>query len=516
MRLRPESPIPMTSSPSTADSNQRSASLRSARAVSVVVARELEEPCSPCAAYERFRTQPYPWLLESALVRSDVGRYSFVGALPEFVLRVRDGKSHVEGRRADAVADRIAEGAEPFDMLRALLPPVPSEIPAEVADLPFLGGAVACLGYELGAFTEPVRMQTRDELGLDDLIALFVDRLVVFDHESQRCWAIGLGTGADLPEARLRATRASASVAEQVSGLRYEAQTTDDAARVLAPRTDLPAGARLRSDPARYAKSIEDVLQQIDRGDVYQVNLTQRIDVPYAGDPWALYRALRYRNPAPFAACIELPELAVLSSSPERFLRVSEDGRVQSRPIKGTRPRSSVRREDAELAHALAHSPKDRAENLMITDLVRNDLGRVCKTGSVSVPSLMAIEPYASVWQMVSTVEGELREDATALDLVHASFPPGSMTGAPKIAAMRSIDREEPVRRTLYSGALGYFDARGGMDTSVVIRTVLLKDGWAHLHAGGGVVADSSAEGEYRESMDKASALFDALDIADG
>lgn len=491
-------------------------SLREARAVSVVVARELEEPCSPCAAYERFRTQPYPWLLESALLRSDVGRYSFVGASPEFVLRIRGGEARVEGRRADAVVHCIAAGADPFETLRALLPPAPSEVPAAVADLPFLGGAVTCLGYELGAFTEPVPMQSHDELGLDDLIALFVDRLVVFDHESQRCWAVGFGTGADLAEARLRADRASASVAEQVRGLRYEAQTSDDAARVLAPRRDLPAGARLRSDPARYAKSIEDVLQQIARGDVYQVNLTQRIDVPYAGDPWALYRALRYRNPAPFAACLELPEVAVLSSSPERFLRVGGEGRVQSRPIKGTRPRSSVRRDDAELAYALAHSPKDRAENLMITDLVRNDLGRVCKTGTVNVPSLMAIEPYASVWQMVSTVEGELRNDATALDLVRASFPPGSMTGAPKIAAMRSIEREEPVRRTLYSGALGYFDARGGMDTSVVIRTVLLKDGRAHIHTGGGVVADSSPEGEYRESLDKASALFDALGIADG
>ena len=486
------------------------------REVSVVAARELAEPCSPCAAYERFRSQPYPWMLESALVRADVGRYSFVGASPEFVLRVRDGVARVDGRRASEVAGRCKPDADPLEVLRSLLPPPPVRVPPEVAGLPFVGGAVACLGYELGAFTEPVEMHTRDELGLDDLIALFVDRVVVFDHESQRSWAIGLGRGADVEEAEQRAQRACASLAEQVRGLRYEAQTSDDAARVLPPRENLPGDARLQSDPAQYAKSIEELLQQIDRGNVYQVNLTQRIDVPYAGDPWALYRALRYRNPAPFAACIELPEVAVLSSSPERFLRVSEGGRVQSRPIKGTRPRSAVRREDAELAHVLAHAPKDRAENLMITDLVRNDLGRVCLTGTVEVPSLMAIEPFASVWQMVSTVEGQLREDAAALDLVRASFPPGSMTGAPKIAAMKWIEREEPVRRTLYSGALGYFDARGGIDTSVVIRTVLLKDGWAHLHAGGGVVADSSPEGEYRESLDKASALFDALELADG
>ncbi|MEE3330935.1 MAG: aminodeoxychorismate synthase component I [Myxococcota bacterium] len=510
----------MTSTAPTTPIAKRSAARLRVRAVSVVSAIELEEPCSPCAAYERFRGQSYPWLLESALVRSDVGRYSFAGASPEFVLRIRDGRVRVEGRRADLAATLLPEtrtgGVDPFEVLGALLPPAPVRVPPEVAAVPFLGGAVACLGYELGAFTEPVPMKTLDELGLDDLVALFVDRVVVFDHESQRSWAVGLGCGEDAEEAQRRAERASASLAEQVRGLRYEAQTTDDAARVKPPRTELPSRAQLRSDPARYAKSIAELLQQIELGNVYQVNLTQRIDVPYAGDPWALYRALRYRNPAPFAACIELPEVAVLSSSPERFLRVSTDGRVQSRPIKGTRPRSAVRREDAELAHALAHSPKDRAENLMIADLVRNDLGRVCKTGTVEVPSLMAIEPFASVWQMVSTVEGELREDLSALDLVYASFPPGSMTGAPKIAAMEWIDREEPVRRTLYSGALGYFDARGGIDTSVVIRTVLLKDGCAHLHAGGGVVADSSPEGEYRESLDKASALFDALELADG
>ena len=487
-------------------------------ALSVVHARELEEPCSPCAAYERFRGEPVPWLLESALVRGEVGRYSFVGASPVFVLRVRGGEVRIEGEPPEAWQPRQAasEAGDAFEQLARWMPPVPSEVPDAVRDVPFLGGAVACLGYELGAVSEPVRLRARDELGLDDLVALFVDRLVVFDHERQRSWAIGFGVGANPDEARERAERASAGLAERVRGLRYEAQTRDDHARVQPPRRALPFEASARTEPSSYAKSVVRLLEQIDAGNVYQVNLTQRFDVPYAGDPWALYRALRTRNPAPFAACIELPELAIVSSSPERFLRVEPGGRVQSRPIKGTRPRGSARAEDAELAHALAHSAKDRAENLMITDLVRNDLGRVCKVGSVRVPSLMAIEPYASVWQMVSTVEGELRDDASALDVVRASFPPGSMTGAPKIAAMEWIDREEPVRRTFYAGAVGYFDARGGIDTSVVIRTALVKDGCAHLHVGGGVVADSTPEGEYRESLDKAGALFDALERAEG
>ncbi|MCA9510976.1 MAG: aminodeoxychorismate synthase component I [Myxococcales bacterium] len=485
--------------------------------VAVVAARELDEPCSPCAAYERFRGDPFPWLLESALARADVGRFSFVGASPELVLRVRDGVARIERPRAGGAASpsRATRVADPLDALRAILPPPPVEVPALVEHVPFVGGAVACLGYELGSFTEPVALAARDELGLDDLVAMRVDRVVVFDHESQRAFAVGLGVGPSRETARRAAERATEALAARVRGLRYEAQMSEERARSRG-RTAVPERAVLRTEPASYAKAVELLLEQIDAGNVYQANLTQRIDVPFDGDPFQLYRALRRRNPAPFAACIELPEVAVLSSSPERFLRVDAHGRVQSRPIKGTRPRGDAARADAGLAHALAHSAKDRAENLMIVDLVRNDLGRACRTGSVRVPSLMAIEGYASVWQMVSTVEGELRDGCDAIDLVRASFPPGSMTGAPKIAAMRWIDRVEPVRRTFYAGALGYFDARGGIDTSVVIRTILLRDGRAHLHVGGGVVADSSAEGEYAESLDKASALLDALASAEG
>jgi anthranilate/para-aminobenzoate synthase component I len=233
-----------------------------------------------------------------------------------------------------------------------------------------------------------------------------------------------------------------------------------------------------------------------------------------AGDPWSFYRRLRAENPAPFASYFELPEVAIASSSPERFLRLSPDGSVESRPIKGTRPRGSGFHEDQANRALLACSAKDRAENLMIVDLVRNDLGRVCETGSVDVPELMSIEAYASVFQMVSTVAGRLRADCDAVDLLRATFPPGSMTGAPKIAAMRIIDRLEPVRRGIYSGALGYLDVRGGLDLCVVIRTVLVKDGRAYLHAGGGIVADSDPRDEYRETLDKARPLAAVLDAS--
>jgi len=223
------------------------------------------------------------------------------------------------------------------------------------------------------------------------------------------------------------------------------------------------------------------------------------------------YLALRQYSPAPFACFVQVPDGTIVGSSPERFLKVSATGEVESRPIKGTRPRGTSPEGDAMLEQELAGSTKDRAENLMIVDLMRNDLGRVCEVGSIRVPELMKIERYASVFQMVSTITGTLRGDRDALDLLEAAFPPGSMTGAPKIAAISLLEQLETVRRGVYSGAIGYFDLRGGMDLSVVIRTLLVQKEWAWLQVGGAVVADSNPAGEYAEARDKARALWAAL-----
>jgi para-aminobenzoate synthetase component 1 len=281
-----------------------------------------------------------------------------------------------------------------------------------------------------------------------------------------------------------------------------------------------PSGAsaaptrRSTLDLPTYRKAVEETSHQIAAGEVYQACLTYRVDRPFTGDPWRLYRELRRRDPAPFAAYLELPDVCIASSSPERFLRVGADRSVESRPIKGTAPRGADAAEDARHQAALAASEKDRAENLMIVDLVRNDLGRVCETGSVTVPRLFAIEPYASVFQLVSTVKGVLREDCDALDAIAATFPPGSMTGAPKIAAMRVLDRLETVRRGFYSGAIGYLDVSGGADLSVVIRTAFVMGGRAYLHAGGGIVADSQPEAELDEARAKLRSLLAALEAA--
>jgi len=246
-------------------------------------------------------------------------------------------------------------------------------------------------------------------------------------------------------------------------------------------------------------------------GDAFEICLTHQLDVEYGGDPWALYCHLRRINPAPFAAYLRLPEATILSASPERFLRLDPDGWAEARPIKGTRPRGQTLQDDRRLRDELAHSEKDRAENAMIVDLLRNDLGRVCRFGSIRVEDAMSIEAYASVFQMVSTIRGRLRPECDAVDLLRACFPGGSMTGAPKVEAMKIISRLEPVSRGVYSGAIGYFDVSGGMDLNIVIRTILMQSDRAYLNVGGAVVADSDPRAEYDETMDKAQALLQAL-----
>jgi para-aminobenzoate synthetase component 1 len=262
---------------------------------------------------------------------------------------------------------------------------------------------------------------------------------------------------------------------------------------------------------AGYLEAVARVREYIFAGDIFQANLSQRFTAPLVEPPWDIYRRLRTRNPAPFAAYLDFEEATVLSASPERFLRVDPGGRVETRPIKGTRPRGVGPEHDAALGQALTESAKDRAENLMIVDLMRNDLSRVCAAGSVRVPELFASEKYATVHHLVSTVVGTLAPGADALDLVRAAFPAGSITGAPKVRAMEIIAELEPVQRGVYCGSIGYWSVTGALDTSVAIRTAVALGDRVYFSAGGGIVADSEAEQEYRETLDKARGMIAAL-----
>ncbi len=459
----------------------------------------------PVGVFERLRGEHAPWLLESALPLPEIGRFSFAGADPYLVLRARGLALELECRRAvhGGLVPGVTSSVGPtLPALRALMPAAPPCDPG----IPFCGGAVGVFGYELAEQLDVHRLHGTDDLGLPDAVWLFVDAIVAFDHECGSALVSGLGFSVDASRARARAEIAARSLARKL-----ERPTTRP------PRGSRPLERREASDRddveiGDYRKAVEHIGEQIAAGRIYQACLTYRVDRSFEGDPWRLYRALRRRDPAPFAAHFALPEVAITSSSPERFLRVDADGGVESRPIKGTASRGAHPAEDAARRRALACSDKDRAENVMIVDLVRNDLGRVCEPGTIAVPGIFSVEPYASVFQLVSTVRGRLRPEHDALDAVAATFPPGSMTGAPKIAAMRVLDGLETVRRGFYSGALGYLDVRGGADLCVVIRTALVRRGRVYLHTGGGIVADSTPEAEYAEARAKLRSLRAAID----
>ncbi|MFO0689588.1 MAG: aminodeoxychorismate synthase component I [Myxococcota bacterium] len=510
----------------------------------------LDRPATPVdwlRIVDGLHGEPGFWWLDSALCDGRLGRFSFAGADPYLWLRARGERVEIDVLRP--IRPGLARGshrleADPFDTARSLLPRADSLVHStrtatgsgnpcwhEVdglsagLELPFVGGAVGYFGYELATTTLPrVRCENRDELGLPDLALAFVDQVLAYDHAGAQLWLVGLGfgsVGSSRGESAREEAMASSRAAADRLAARVEALLSGDG--LGAPgRSTSPAGLRVADavaptlvstvDASGYAKAVDAILEEIAAGNVYQANYSQRLTVSVDADPWALYGALRRNNPAPFGAYLALPEAKILSSSPERFLRMDGSRRVESRPIKGTRPRGDDEVADRRLVHELATSEKDRAENLMIVDLVRNDLGRVCAPGTIAVPELMQIEAYATVFQMVSTVTGELATGRDAFDLVRANFPPGSMTGAPKLAAITLLERLERVRRGVYAGALGYLDLRGGLDLSVVIRTLVFQDGRAHLHVGGGIVADSSPEAEYLESLDKAKAPLAAIE----
>ena len=442
------------------------------------------------------------WWLDSALPGASQGRWSYAGAEPWAELRAWGNRIRLDVHRP--VHPRFPVGrtemcGDPLEfaagLLRALDPG-----PGTGPDLPFAGGAIGWLGYELSPFTEGYTLRTKDGLGLPDLCLLWVDRLIALDQLEGNAVASVMTFGATDPRREL---------AEFEAGFAGSCASSGGAAVGTGPKCSEPNAMSL--DRHAHEKAVGQIKEAIADGGVYQACLTHRVTVPFSGDPWLAYRLLRTRNPAPFGAYLQLPEAALLSSSPERFLELTAEGRAECRPIKGTRPRGQSQREDERLAYELRASEKDRAENVMIVDLVRNDLGRVCEAGSVHVPELRVIERYATVWQMVSTVRGHVRSGTDPLDVVRATFPPGSMTGAPKRAALRILDGLEPVGRGPYAGALGWFDSRGSLSLSVVIRTAIVADGNAHVHTGGGIVADSDADEEWNEAEAKARVLLDCL-----
>jgi para-aminobenzoate synthetase component 1 len=462
--------------------------------------RELEYTLDSSERFQALLQCASPVFLDCGRGGSEAGRFDILAADPYAMLTTRGVTTEIATRAGSAVSDR-----DPLALLRESLgPPV---APAEAAPrgmrierenalraaLPFCGGAIGYFAYDLGRRFEHVPSVAAADIDLPEMQVGLYDWAVVADHAERRAWLVG--TGRDE-----RTFDEWEGIAELVQ---RRVPPPPEPFRVL-------TGITASFDRAGYGAAFARVKEHIRRGDCYQINLTQRFEAAVSGHPWHAYRKLRTVNPAPFSAYLGSATGAVLSSSPERFLRV-RDGRVETKPIKGTRPRAADPAADRRLADELRASIKDRAENVMIVDLLRNDLGKSCEPGSVRVSKLFEIESFASVHQLVSTVEGRLASGRDALDLLRGAFPGGSITGAPKLKAMEIIERLEPQRRSIYCGSIGYLGFDGGMDLNIAIRTLLQHKGRIYAWAGGGVVADSEVDAEYQESLDKAAALLEVL-----
>jgi len=440
--------------------------------------------------------QPHPFLLDSAMVMDRYGRYSYAGCDPFAVITSKGSQITTTDHRGTTVKQ-----GDPFTALQEIMERY-ALAPAE-APTPFWGGAVGYFGYDLCHFIEDLPRTTVDDIGMPDLYMALYDAVYAYDEATQVGYVLSTGLPAPVGSER----RMQAQVrAEQLLDWIQSAGETGRSSDVPATSADLQSNFTR----AEYLAAVGRTKEYIAAGDIFQANISQRFHAPLQISPWELYVRLRQINPAPFAAYLDYGTGYVVSASPEKFLEVS-DGWVQTRPIKGTRPRGDTPAEDQRLAQELLASEKDNAELMMIVDLERNDLGRVCRFGTVRVPELMVLDSYPTVHHLVATVTGQLAEGCDNIDLMRAVFPGGSITGAPKVRSMEIIDELEPTQRGVYTGSIGYLGFAGQMQLSIVIRTIIATGGTAYYQVGGGIVADSQPDAEYQATLDKGKALAEAL-----
>lgn len=424
---------------------------------------------------------PWAMLLHSGFADHPHSRYDILVAQPRTTLVTRGDTTTITKGSHETTSTR-----DPLTLLQAELDAC-AFTPSPVADLPFIGGALGLFGYDLGRRFETLPAHAQQDIDVPDMAVGIYDWALVVDHHRQVVTLVSHDDSAQ----RLAWLQA------QQSG------PTSPFALTRAWQSNMSREA--------YGEKFRQVQAYLQSGDCYQVNLAQRFQASYTGDEWQAFTRLNHTNRAPFSAFIRLEEGAILSLSPERFIQ-SGQGQIQTRPIKGTLPRLADPQADAAQAQRLARSPKDRAENLMIVDLMRNDIGRVAVPGSVRVPELFVVEPFPAVHHLVSTITARLPENLHASDLLRAAFPGGSITGAPKVRAMEIIDELEPHRRNAWCGSIGYLSFCGNMDTSITIRTLTAYRGQIVCSAGGGIVADSEEAAEYQETFDKVNRILHQLE----
>ena len=468
--------------------------------VSAEMIADLETPVS---AFLKLGKSPYAFLLESAETASGLGRYSFLGCDP-FLIFQGNGET-TEIVRGDS--RELVEGEDPLRLLQKLVEshqPVPDEtLP------PFTGGAVGYFSYDCVRRLERLPAFNPDALRVPDLYFLFFDTIVVFDRLMNKIRIISNARIGDDPEAAYRAATA------EIEQIRQRLLSGDDPPDRGSSRGRGEVKLRSNFTSKQFERAVEAAQEYIRAGDILQVVLSQRFETPTSAPPLDIYRALRTINPSPYMFYLKFEDLHLVGSSPEINVQVNE-GRVRVRPIAGTRPRGVTRREDERLEAELKADPKEQAEHVMLVDLGRNDVGRVSAPGTVRVSDFMAVEKYSHVMHIVSNVEGDLSPGQDAFSAFAATFPAGTVSGAPKIRAMEIIEELEQVRRGPYAGAVGYFSFDGNLDSCITIRTIIVKEGRAHIQAGAGIVADSVPHREYEECVNKAGALFKAVEMAEG
>lgn len=447
---------------------------------------ELPYRADTAALFSRIAHLPWSVYLDSAHPGSQYGRYDILASEPFITLTTRGMQTEIRDASSVSISDE-----DPFLLLQQMLRRYPA---STEQDLPFVGGAMGYFGYDLARRQDALPNLAQDGEHIPEMAVGIYDWAVIVDHHEGKAWLIGQGHD---PVTRQR---------WHILQTLFSSADAESAASTF----EVTSKVSSNMDEAAYTNAFRRVQQYIYEGDCYQVNLAQRFVAQVQGDPWIAYLQLRKICPTPFAAYLNFPGVQVLSASPERFLSV-RDGQVETKPIKGTRPRSPDAIQDQANALELQASIKDRAENLMIVDLLRNDIGKNCVPGSVRADQLFELESFANVHHLVSTINGRLMPESDAIDLLRGCFPGGSITGAPKLRAMQIIEELEPHRRGVYCGAIGYIGFDGSMDTNIAIRTAVHSHGTIRFWAGGGIVADSKMELEYLETWDKASSMIQLM-----
>ncbi len=460
---------------------------------------------TPLSAYMKLASGPYSYLFESVQGGEQWGRYSIIGLPAEIVARV-SGKNIQVSKNKELIEE--VEVEDPLNWIEEFR--LRFKVP-EVEGLPrFTGGLVGYFGYDTIRYIEPrlAENPNPDPLGTPDILLMVSDEVLVFDNLSGKLLIVVHADPADNSAYEKGLARLDQLVLQLEQGNLHEAPVNEPRA---INEEDFTSGFPRE----KFEAAVDRIKEYIVDGDAMQVVISQRLSVPYQASPMDLYRSLRCLNPSPYLYFLDLDDFHIVGSSPEILVRV-EDGEVTVRPIAGTRPRGENAEVDQALEEDLLNDPKELAEHLMLIDLGRNDVGRVAEIGSVKLTDKMIVERYSHVMHIVSNVIGQVREGQSALDVLRATFPAGTLSGAPKIRAMEIIDELEPLKRGIYGGAVGYLSWEGNMDTAIAIRTAVIKDGTLHIQAGAGVVADSVPAMEWEETMNKARAVFRAVAMAEG